>query len=117
VSLNWAAVVAHALTLPDTQLGTHYGGPAVKIAGNGRAFLSRSHEPEEAFCLSIDRDSIEILKETDPATFFQTPHYVGWDAVLVRYATDDPERVHAVIAQARDYAAAKKPAKPRKKAQ
>jgi len=106
--------IAYALTLPDTVRSTHYGGPAVKVASNGRAFLSAGHEPQEAFCLSIDRDTIEMLKETDPESFFQTPHYIGWDAVLVRYDSPDPERVRATIARARDFAAAKKPARPRK---
>ena len=107
--------VAYALTLPDTERSTHYGGPAVKVASNGRAFLSAGHEPHESFCLAIDRNTIELLEETDPETFYQTPHYVGWDAVLVRYDSPDPDRVRETIARARDFAAAKKPAKPRKK--
>ncbi len=113
--MTFDEAVAYALTLPDTERSTHYGGPAVKVARNGRAFLSVGHEPDEAFCLAIDRDTIELLKETDPETFFQTPHYVGWDAVLVRYDSPDPARVRETIARARDQAAAKKPAMPRKK--
>lgn len=115
MSLGWDEAVAYALTLPEAELSTHYGGPAVKLTSNGRAFLSRGHETHDSFCLQIDRDTIEMLKETDPATFYQTPHYVGWDTVLVRYATEDPERVRSMIALARDQAAAKKPGKPRKK--
>jgi hypothetical protein len=113
--MTFEQAIAYALTLPDTERSTHYGGPAVKIVSNGRAFLSTGHEPHEAFCLSIDRDTIELLKETDPETFFQTPHYVGWDAVLVRYASRDETRVRETIARARDQAAMKKPAKSRRK--
>jgi hypothetical protein len=40
------------------------------------------------------------LIETDPQTFFQTPHYVGWDAVLVRYAAADPDRIAALVERA-----------------
>ena len=112
--MTFEEAVAFALTLPDAERSTHYGGPAAKVASNGRAFLSVGHEPHEAFCLMIDREHIELLKETDPATFFQTPHYVGWDAVLVRYASPDPGRVRETIVRARDEAAAKKPAKPRR---
>ena len=36
--------VAYALSLPDTELGTSYGKPAVKVASNGRAFLYTGHE-------------------------------------------------------------------------
>jgi hypothetical protein len=107
--------MAYALTLPDTERSTQYGRPAVKVVSNGRAFLSPGHEPHESFCLSIDRDTIEIVKETDPHTFYQTPHYVGWDAMLVRHDSPDAARVREMIVRARDYAAAKKPAKPRRK--
>ncbi|TPG18743.1 hypothetical protein EAH87_11780 [Sphingomonas koreensis] len=113
--MTFEDAVAYALTLPDTERSTYYGGPAVKVASNGRAFLSLGHEPQDSFCLSIDRDTIELLIETDPETFYQTPHYVGWDAVLVRYDTQDAERVRDVIAHARDQAAAKPKAKPRRK--
>ena len=112
---DWDSVLAYALTLPDTERGTHYGGPAAKVASNGRAFLAPGREPDVSFCLMIDQDMIEMLKETDPATWYQPPHYVGWDALLVRYDSDDPERVRAMIALARDQAAAKKPARPRGK--
>lgn len=107
--------MAYALALPDTERSTQYGRPAAKIVSNGRAFLSPGHEPHESFCLSIDRDTIEIVKETDPESFYQTSHYVGWDAMLVRYDSPDPARVREMIARARDYAAAKKPAKPRRR--
>ena len=92
--------VAFALTLPGTELSTSYGKPAVKV--NGRAFLFPSHEADTSFGIAMDLDTIEILKETDPATFWQTPHYVGWEGVLIRYDSPDPERVRAMIERARD---------------
>ena len=113
--MSWEEAVAYALTLPDTELSTYYGGPAVKLTSNGRAFLSPSHEPQDAFCLHLDRDGIELLKEIEPESFYQTPHYVGWDAVLVRYASPDPARIREIIAESRDYVASKKPVKIRKK--
>ena len=80
MSLNWEAVVAHALSLPDAILTTYYGGPAVKA--NDRPILSQSDDPA-SFCLHMDRDKIEMLKQIDPDTFWQTPHYEGWPAVLL----------------------------------
>ena len=107
--------IAFALTLSGTELGSYYGGAAVKVAANGRAFLSRGHEPDTSFVLAIDRDAIELLKATDPATFWQTPHYEGWEGGRARYDSPDPERGRAVIEQARDWAAAKPKARPRKR--
>jgi hypothetical protein len=106
---------AYALTLPDTERSTSYGQPAVKVASNGRAFLYTGHEHDTSFGLALDLDTIEMLKETDPATFWQSPHYEGWPAVLVRYDSPNPERVRATIERSRDWSAAKPKARPRKK--
>jgi hypothetical protein len=113
--MTFDEAVAFALTLPGTERGTSYGKPAVKVASNGRAFLFRSHEPDTSFGVAIDLEAIEILKETDPATFWQTPHYVGWEGVLIRYDSKDEERVREIIHRARDFAAAKSPPRPRKR--
>jgi len=67
--MTWDEAVAFALTLPGVELSTSYGKPAVKVASNGRAFLFQSHEADTSFGLSMDLDSIELLKETDPETF------------------------------------------------
>jgi hypothetical protein len=111
--MTFDEAVAFALTLPDTERGTSYGKPAVKIVSNGRAFLFPSHEAETSFGVAIDLDTFEILKETDPDTFWQSPHYVGWEGVLVRYDSKDPDRVREVIERSRDFVAAKPKVKPR----
>lgn len=113
--MTFEEAIAFALALPGTERGTSYGQPAVKVAANGRAFLFRSHEPDSSFGVAMDLDSIELLMETDPDTFWQTPHYVGWEGILIRYSTGDEERVREVIARARDFVAAKPKAKPRGK--
>jgi len=113
--MTWEDAVAYALTLPDTELSTSYGNPAVKVSNNGRAFLFTSRESDTSFGVSIDLDSVEILKETEPDTFWQTSHYEGWPAVLIRYDCRDDERVRDVIARSRDWVAAKPKARSRKR--
>jgi len=113
--MTFDEAVAFALTLSDTERRTSYGKPAVKIASNGRAFLFPSHEADTSFGVAIDLDTIEILKETAPDTFWQTPHYVGWEGVLIRYDSTDEERVRDVIGRSRDFVAAKPRAKLRKR--
>jgi hypothetical protein len=113
--MTFDEAVAHALSLPGTELGKSYGKPAVKVASNQRAFLFTSHEADTSFGVAMDLDTIEILKETDPETFWQTPHYVGWEGVLIRYDSKDEERVRDVIARSRDWVAAKPKARPRKR--
>ena len=113
--MTFDEAVAFALTLPDTELGTSYGKTAAKVASNGRAFLFPSHEPDTSFGVAIDLGTIEVLKATDPATFWQTPHYEGWEGVLIRYDSKDEERVREVIERARSFVAAKPKARPRKR--
>lgn len=115
MSMDFDRAVAHALSLPDTVMATSYGQPAVKVASNGRAFLSTGREAETSFVIALDPETIAMLKETDPATFWQSPHYEGYPAVLVRYDSPDPDRVRATIERARDRAAAMAPVRPRKK--
>lgn len=112
--MTFEEAIAFALTLPDTGLGTSYGKPAVKLTSNGRAFLFQSHEADSSFGVAIDLSTIEILKETDPRTFWQSPHYVGWEGVLIRYDSKDEKRVMDVIARSRDFVAAKPRSTPRK---
>jgi len=113
--MTFEEAIQFALTLPDTERGTSYGKPAVKVVSNGRAFLFPSHEPDTSFGVAIDLDTIEMLKETDPSTFWQTPHYLGWEGVLIRYDSKDPERVRDVIERSREFVAAKPKARPRKR--
>jgi hypothetical protein len=110
VSLDYRKVTSFAANLPGAEHSTHYGAPAVKA--NGNAFVAPGRE-EGSFCLLIDRDTVDMLKETDPDTYWQTPHYEGWPSVLVRYGSADSERVFAMIERAHAQALAKK--RPRKK--
>jgi hypothetical protein len=113
--MTWDEAVEFALLLPDTELSTSYGKPAVKVASNGRPFLFTSHEADTSFGIAIDRDTIEILKTTEPDTYWQTPHYDGWEGVLVRYESHDEERVRDTIRRSRDWIADKPKARPRKR--
>ena len=112
--MTFDEAVAFALTLPGTELGKSYGKPAVKVRANARAFLFPSHEADTSFAVAMDLDTIEILKETEPATFWQTPHYAGWEGVLVRYDSKDDERVRDVIQRSRDFVASKPIPRPRR---
>ena len=110
---SWEKAVAFALTLPGTELSTSYGKPAVKV--NGRAFVYSGRESETSFGIGIDMDTVEMLKETDPDTFWQTPHYEGWPAVLIRFDSIDPERVRDVVRRSHEWTAAKPKPRPRAK--
>lgn len=102
--IGWDEVVALGLALPGVELGTSYGRPALKLRGK---MLAAGGKADDHFVLSATLDEIDMLKETEPAAFFQTPHYEGWPAVLVRYAEADPERIAALIERAWERGASK----------
>lgn len=89
---------AFALTLTGTELSTSWRQPSVKV--NGKAFLYTGHEPDSSFAVASPLPEKELLMETDPDTFWETAHYRGWPAVLVRFGGDARERIETVIARA-----------------
>lgn len=111
--VDWDEAVAHALSLPGAGMSTSYGRPAVKV--NGRAFLSPGHEAG-SFCIMIDKDAVEMLLALDPETYWQSAHYIGWPAVLVRETARDADHVRGMIARAHAWNAARPVLRPRKKA-
>lgn len=94
---DWAEVAAFALTLPGTDASTSYGQPAIKV--RGKTIVSTGREPG-SFHVMAPYEEKAMLIETDPDTFWQTPHYANWPGLLVRYAGADPKRVRRVIARA-----------------
>ena len=91
---NWHDVMAFALALPGTEESTSYGRPAVKV--RGKAFVYPGRE-QGSFAISCPLDEKEMLMETDPGTFWETPHYSGWPAVLVRFGSADRDRIETII--------------------
>lgn len=94
---DWAEVVAFACALPDVEMASHYGSLCPKV--NGKAFVSPGREAG-SFHVMASQEEKAVLLETDPDTFWQTPHYEGWPGLLVRYGSADTERVRNVIRRA-----------------
>jgi hypothetical protein len=93
---DWDAVVAYACTLPGVVMESYYGDLVPKH--NGKALVAPGDEPG-SFVLMIGVEQKAVLIETDPAAFWETDHYRGWPAVLVRYGKGDRERIEALIAR------------------
>jgi hypothetical protein len=94
---SWDDVVAFSCALPDVEMAPFYGTPCPKL--NGKALASPGRELG-SFAVMCSPDEKEILLATDPGTFWQTAHYQGWHALLVRFGSDDPERIANVIRRA-----------------
>jgi hypothetical protein len=85
---------AHRLVshLPGVELSTSWGRPALKV--NGKAFAGLSRVPGALWVL-CPLELKELLIEADPDVFFETDHYRGWPAVLVRAETADDDKLAA----------------------
>ncbi|MFS0736510.1 MmcQ/YjbR family DNA-binding protein [Sphingomonas sp. 1P06PA] len=97
--MTWDDVCAIARDLPGVVLGTSYGTPAHKVRGKLITRL-RAEEGGTVMVLLLPIDEVEHLIETDPACFYQTPHYQGHGAVLVRLPDADPDRVATLVERA-----------------
>ena len=88
---------AYALSLPETEDSTLHGVRCVRLRGK---LLINDTRLEDAVSLSLDHGDIDLLMETEPQTYFKTPHFIGWPAVLVRYDRADDARLREQIDKA-----------------
>jgi hypothetical protein len=66
--------------LPDIEESTAYGTPALKVRGK---FLMRVKD-EDTLVFRCPLEMKEVLIESAPEIYFETDHYRGWPAILVR---------------------------------
>jgi hypothetical protein len=76
------ARLGRALKLPELTEGTSYGTPALKV--KGKSFTRLKDAGTLVLMLPIEQK--ELLLEAAPDIYFETDHYRGWPAVLVRLA-------------------------------
>ena len=73
------------LTLPEVELGTAYGAPALKVRGKMFACMTthKSSEPGSLAILMSFADRDELIAN-DPDVYYLTPHYEPYPCVVVR---------------------------------
>ena len=89
-----ATAAAAAAGLPGVEAGTSYGTPSLKV--RGKSFLRvKDADTLVVMCALEDK---ELLMEAAPQIYFETDHYKGWPAVLVRLSQiDDTELQHRIV--------------------
>ena len=92
---DWDDLIAYALTLPDVRLEPFYGEPTPKL--NGKPLVSPGHEPGSCALFLSDIAEKQLLIETDPETFWETPHYANHAMVLARYGTPARSRIELYV--------------------
>ncbi len=84
---------AKATKLPGIEDATSYGTPSMKVKGK---FLLRMREPD-ILVLMCSLEEKEFLMLNASKIYFETDHYKGWPAVLVRLSKiKDDELAHRI---------------------
>jgi hypothetical protein len=105
---SWTAIRDYLLeTFPGCQKDAN-GREAVRVAGKVLAYLainerSRPGEApgnEEFVIVRIDFDRRENLLESNPETFYVTPHYRSYPGVIVRLSTVDQNQLRELLVDA-----------------
>ena len=103
------------LALPGVEESTAYGLPALKLRGQLLACIpaNRSAEPNSLVVRMGLDDRAELLA-ADPDVYYLTPHYEGYNAVLVRLSRVKPDVLRDLLGMAHKFVT-RKPRKPVRK--
>ena len=94
---DWDHVVALAQDeLPEVEISTSYGTPALKVR---KKLFARLREDSEHLVLFVDFMEREALVQSSPDVFKVTPHYADWPMVLVHLASVDPQELRELVVE------------------
>ena len=110
---SFSRVEAIGKTLPDVEVTTSWGAPALKVRGTMFVCIA-SHTSAEPGTLVVRMDiaNRDALVEEDPDTYYLKEHYVGYPCVLVRMARVHQDALRDLLTGAHRYVLAKAGKKP-----
>ena len=100
-------------TLPDVEVTTTWGQPALKVRGKMFVCIAshKSAEPN-SLVVMMDFPDRDALVEEDPATYYLKDHYVSYPCVLVRLSRVRADALSDLVTGAHRYVSAKVRKKP-----
>jgi len=102
-------VEAIARTLPDVEVTTAYGKPAVKVRGKMFACIASNKAAEpNTLVVMMDFADRDALLEDAPDTYYLKEHYVNYPCVLVRLSRIRGEALRDLVTGAYRYVSAGK---------
>jgi len=105
---SFKTVESFGRTLPDVEVTTAWGQPALKVRGRMFACMA-SHKSAEPNTLVVMMDfgDRNALIEDDPGTYYLKEHYLNYPCVLVRLSRVHPDALRDLIAGAHRFVRAK----------
>lgn len=97
----FALVEQFGRSLPDVEVSTAYGQPALKVRGKMFVCIAshRSAEPN-SLVVMMDFADRDALLEDAPAICYLEDHYAGYPCVLVRLSRVGPDALRDLVAGA-----------------
>jgi hypothetical protein len=97
-SSTFETVRALARSLADTEEGTAWGTPTIKLRGRLLACMAshKSAEPN-TLVVRVSFDQRDAMIADDPDTYYLKDHYVGYPCVLVRLSRIHPEALSDLL--------------------
>ena len=95
---TWADVVAAGRRLPETEEGTWFRTPCLRV--RKKSFCRMKEDGETLVVKVVDEEDKHALIASDPDVFFTTPHYDGYAYVLVALARVDRRQLQELLEDA-----------------
>ena len=101
-----------ARALPDVEVTTTWGKPALKVRGKMFACIA-SHKSAEPNSLVVMMDfaARDALVEDDPGTYYLKEHYLNYPCVLVRLSRVHADALRDLVTSAHRFVSSKARAK------
>lgn len=94
--MTWDDVVRVGRELPEVEVGSAYGTPALRVRGS---FMGRLREDSETLAIRCDIEERPFLIDAHDELFI-TPHYEAWPMVLVALSQADEQLVRELVEDA-----------------
>jgi hypothetical protein len=95
--MTWEDVVRIGTGLPEVEVGSAFGTPALRVRG---AFMCRIRDDGETLAIRCDLDERPFLIEANPDALFVTRHYEAWPMVLVDLSKAPDQLVYELVEDA-----------------
>jgi len=105
---TFKAVESIGRTLPDVEVTTAYGQPALKVRGQMFVCIASNKAAEpNTLVVMMDFADRDALVEDDPGTYYLKDHYVGYPCLLVRLSRVHPDALRDLVIGAHRFVSAK----------
>ena len=94
--MTWEDVVRIGLELPDVEVGTAFGTPALRMRGG---FMCRVRDEGETLAIRCDIEERPLLIDAHEELFV-TKHYEAWPMLLVALPQADEQLVRELVEDA-----------------